>query len=186
MFSDELLDVENAEINTFIARHIEKIYDSASLRPAEFKEASGFRARIEQYKAGDISFSELSHTAAERLYEAASECDDPRSADIIVVEFVAGEENILGILKCDNKTGMTHTVIRNGDRVFNNIINHYAILPPITQKSSQTLDASSVSYPPRLPFWFWRRSNSGFNTISNLPKLGLACMRPGNKPAPAL
>ena len=150
VFSDELLDVENAEINTFIAKHIEKIYDSAALRPAEFKEASGFRARVEQYRSGDISFAELSKTVAERLYEAASASDDPRPADIIVAEFAAGEETILGILKCDNKTGMTHTVIRDGDRVLNNIINHYAILPPITQKIAESafisLDKGTVRY----------------------------------------
>ncbi|MBQ3425724.1 MAG: nucleoid-associated protein [Clostridia bacterium] len=153
IFSDELLDVENAEINTFIAKHIEKIYDSASLRPAEFKETSGFRARLEQYKSGQASFAELSQTAAERLYEAETASDEPRPADLIVVEFVAGEENIIGILKCDNKTGMTHTVIQDDGKVFNNIINHYAILPPITQKISESafinLNSGSVRYAGR-------------------------------------
>ena len=28
MFSDELLDVEDAQINTFITTHIEKVYES--------------------------------------------------------------------------------------------------------------------------------------------------------------
>ena len=48
MFSDELLDVEDAQINTFITTHIEKVYESAALREAEFKETSGFKAKIEQ------------------------------------------------------------------------------------------------------------------------------------------
>lgn len=153
IFSDELLDVENAEINTFIAKHIEKIYESASLRPAEFKETSGFKARLEQYKSGQASFADLSQTAAERLYEAAAASEEPHPADLIVVEFVAGEENVIGILKCDNKTGMTHTVIQEDGKVFNNIINHYAILPPITQKIAESafinLNNGTVRYAGR-------------------------------------
>lgn len=134
VFSDEQLDVENAEINTFITKHIEKIYESASLRPAVFKEASGFRAKINQYKAGETDFTELSQFAAERLYEAIASSEDPKSCDLIVTEFVVNEENIIGILKCDNKTGVTHTVVQNDGRILNNIINHYAILPPVSQK----------------------------------------------------
>lgn len=153
VFSDEKLDVENAEINTFITKHIEKIYESASLRPAEFKETSGFKAKIVQYKAGDISFVELSQSIAERLNEAVSASEEPKSCDLIVVEFVVNEETIIGILKCDNKTGMTHTVVQNEGKVLNNIINHYAILPPVSQKIADcafiSLDKESVRYAGR-------------------------------------
>ena len=134
VFSDEELDTENAEINNFITKHIEKIYESAALRPAEFKETSGFRAKIEQYKAGETDFTALSKNAAERLYDAITASEEPKSAGLIVVEFVVNEENIIGILKCDNKTGISHTVVQGEGRIFNNIINHYAILPPVSQK----------------------------------------------------
>ena len=46
VFSDELLDVADAQINTFITTHIEKIYESAVLRKSDFKESSGFGAKI--------------------------------------------------------------------------------------------------------------------------------------------
>ena len=59
MYSDELLNVEEAQINTFITTHIEKLYESAGLRVAEFKENSGFRSKISQYRNGDITFAEL-------------------------------------------------------------------------------------------------------------------------------
>lgn len=137
VYSDELLDVENAEINTFITKHIEKLYESASLRPAVFKEASGFRGKTAQYKAGETTFTELSQNAAERIYEAVKSSEEPKSCDVIIVEFVIDEASIIGILKCDNKTGMTHTVVQEEGRILNNIINHYAILPPVSQKIAE-------------------------------------------------
>ncbi len=134
VFSDELLDVTDAQINTFITTHIEKLYDSASLRKAEFKPTSGFMAKIHQYENGDISFADLSKNAAERLYDAIASSEDPKSCDLIAVEFVSNESKIFGLLKCDNKTGFTHSVLQSDGRVKNNIINHYAILPSLTNR----------------------------------------------------
>lgn len=137
VFADTTLDVENAEINTFITKHIEKIYESASLRPADFKETSGLRARIEQYKNGETTFIELSQAAAERVYNAVAMSEDPKSCDLIVVHFVVNESEIVGILKCDNKTGITHSIVRNEGKTLNNIISHYAILPSVSQKIAE-------------------------------------------------
>lgn len=134
VFSDELLDVTDAQINTFITTHIEKLYESASLRKAEFKPTSGFMAKIQQYENGDISFADLSKNAAERLYDAIASSEDPKSCDLIAVEFVSNESKIFGLLKCDNKTGFTHSVLQSEGRVKNNIINHYAILPSLTNR----------------------------------------------------
>lgn len=150
VFSDELLDVEDAQINTFITKHIEKLYDSAALRKAEFKETSGFRAKIEQYKNEEITFGELSKNAAERLYDALVTTEDPKACDIVAVEFVTNEERIWGVLKCDNKTGFTHSIVQNEGHVKNNIINHYAILPPVTHKLSEcafvNIDTKEIKY----------------------------------------
>lgn len=134
VFSEEMLDVEGAEVNTFITKHIEKIYESAGLRKAEFKENSGFKAKIKQYAAGEISFTALSQNVAERLYDAIAASEEPKACDLIVVEFVVNEATLIGILKCDNKTGITHTVVQDNGKIFNNIISHYAILPPVSQK----------------------------------------------------
>lgn len=137
VFADTLLDVENAEINTFITKHIEKIYESAALRPAQFKETSGIRAKIEQYKVGETTFVELSQAAAERVYDAVAMSEDPKSCDLIVVQFVVNESEIIGILKCDNKIGITHSIVRDEGKTLNNIISHYAILPSVSQKIAE-------------------------------------------------
>lgn len=153
VYSDELLDTEDAQINTFITTHIERLYESASLRGAEFKSASGFLAKIEQYNNSESSFTDLSKTVAERLYEAISSSEEPKSCDIIITEFVSNEKRILGILKCDNKTGFTHSVSNADGKVRNNIINHYAILPQITHKLSECafvdLDSKAIKYRGR-------------------------------------
>lgn len=150
VFSDELLDVTDAQINTFITTHIEKLYDSATLRKAEFKPTSGFRAKIEQYSNGELSFSDLSKNAAERMYDAISSSEDPKACDLIAVEFVSNEARIFGLLKCDNKTGFTHSVVQSDGRVKNNIINHYAILPSLSNRLGEcafvNLDTQEVAY----------------------------------------
>lgn len=153
VFSDDTLDVESAEINTFITKHIEKLYDSGSLRPAQFRSASGFKARLMQYKNSETTFAELSKTAAERLYEAVAASEEPKPCDLIVAEFSAGDEPYIGILKCDNRVGVTHNVTQDKGRIFNNIINHYAILPPVTNKIAEaafiSLKTDEVRYSGR-------------------------------------
>ena len=153
MFSDELLDINDAQINTFITTHIEKIYESASLRKAEFKETSGFGAKIEQYNNDEITFAALSKNAAERLYDAIASTEEPKACDLICVHFVSNQSRIFGILKCENKIGFTHSVIQAEGKVKNNIINHYAILPSLTNKISECafvdLDTKAISYVGR-------------------------------------
>lgn len=150
VFSDELLDINDAQINTFITTHIEKLYESASLRKAEFKDASGFRGKLEQYNNGEITFEELSKNAAERLYDAIASTEEPRACDLIAVEFVSNQSRIFGLLKCDNKTGFTHSIAQSDGKVKNNIINHYAILPSITNKIGECafvdLDTKVIAY----------------------------------------
>ncbi len=150
VFSDELLDIADAQINTFITTHIEKLYESAALRSAEFKETSGFRAKTEQYNNGELSFADLSKNAAERLYDAIVSSEEPKACDMIAVEFVSNDSHIFGILKCDNKTGFTHSVVQSEGRVKNNIINHYAILPSLTNKLAECafvdLDTKEIKY----------------------------------------
>lgn len=153
MYSDELLNVEDAQINTFITTHIEKLYESAGLRQAEFKSASGFKGKITEYRNGDITFCDLTKNAAERLYDAIAASEDPKACDIIAVEFVSNEAHIFGILKCENKMGFTHSISNADGKITNNIINHYAILPSLTHKLSEcafvNLDSDEIRYAGR-------------------------------------
>lgn len=133
-FSGTELDTEDAAINNFIARHIEKLFDGAGLRRGEFNQGSGFKYHINQYLANETDFIHLSVDAAERIYEGISASEEPESCDLIVCECIANDVPFIAILKCDNKIGYTHQVIQEEGQIKNLLINHYSILPSATQK----------------------------------------------------
>ena len=137
VYSDTELDTEDASINNFITKHIEKIFDSANLRSGEFTSSSGLKYHINEYLRGETDFVHLSHSIAERIYEGISASEEPESCDIIVCDCVANEIPILAILKCDNKIGYTHQVFKEEGHIKNLLINHYAILPSVSQKISE-------------------------------------------------
>ncbi len=172
VFSDELLDINDAQINTFITTHIEKLYASAALRKAEFKEASGFSARLEQYNNEEITFAELSKNAAERLYDAIASTEDPKTCDLIAVEFVSNESRVFGLLKCDNKTGFTHSITQAEGKVRNNIINHYAILPSLTNKIGE---CAFVDLDTKKILYIGKNSKIDGDTVDIISELLLEC-----------
>lgn len=136
VLSDEALDVSDASINAFITKHIEKIFGDASLRKGEFAENSGFKQQLIEYiKEQDlIAFSQF---IAKRLYEGVSQSDSPDASDLIVCECSINEQEILAVLRCENKIGYTHQVMQEEGKIKNQIINHYAILPTTAQKISE-------------------------------------------------
>ena len=136
VLSDEELDVSDASINTFISKHIEKVYGDAALRKGEFAENSGFKYQMTEYvKNQDLRA--LSEFTAKRLYEAIAQSDTPDASDLIVCEFNTDVHDILAVLRCENKIGYTHQVTKDEGKVKNQIINHYAILPTTSQKISE-------------------------------------------------
>lgn len=136
-FSDTELDTQDAAINNFITKHIEKVFDGAGLRTGEFNSGSGFKYHINQYLAEETDFVHLSVAAAERIYEGIAASEEPESCDLIVCECVANERPFIAILKCDNKIGYTHQVTNEDGQIKTLLINHYAILPTTTQKISE-------------------------------------------------
>ena len=137
VYSDTELDAEDAAINNFITKHIEKIYDGAGLRSGEFTSGSGLKYHINEYLSGESDFVHLSQAVAERIYEGISASEEPESCDIIVCDCVANEIPVIAILKCDNKIGYTHQVQKEEGHIKNLLINHYAILPTTSQKISE-------------------------------------------------
>lgn len=150
VFSDKELDVSDASINNFITTHIEKCYEDPGLRSGEFNDNSGIKYHIKQYISKEEDFEALSRAIAERLYEGIAASENPDSSDVVVCDCVASEKNVIAILKCDNKMGFTHRVDQGDDGVNNSIINHYAILPTLTQKITECafigLDDMSIRY----------------------------------------
>lgn len=137
VYSDEELDVSDASINNFITKHIEKVFEDASLRSGEFSDNSGFKYQLTEFIKDEDTFIALSQFIAKRMYEGIIQSDKPDSSDLIVCDCIINDRPVLAVLKCDNKIGYTHQVMQDEGKVKNQIINHYAILPTTTQKISE-------------------------------------------------
>lgn len=134
IFSEEEIDLTDNMVAAYFTNHIEKVYEDAGLRKGEFTDNSGFLYHLKEYIDGDISFENFSLFVAERLYENIKNSDDLESSDIAVIECVIKDRKIMAVLKFDNKVGYVHQVNKVEGKIKNEIINHYAILPSITNK----------------------------------------------------
>lgn len=150
VLSDTELDVSDASINNFITKHIEKVYGGSGLRSGEFSDNSGFKYQLAQYLQSENNFVPMSKFIANRVYEAVCQSETPDSSDLLICDCTINERPVLAVLKCDNKAGYTHQVLQDNGKVKNQIINHYAILPSLTQKISECAfvlqDDYSISY----------------------------------------
>jgi hypothetical protein len=153
VYSDEELDISDASINNFITKHIEKVYEDASLRSGEFSSSSGFKYHLSEYLKDENYFRKMSQFIAQKMYEGVTQSETPDSSDLIVCDCIINERPVLAVLKCDNKIGYTHQVMQDDGRVKNQIINHYAILPTTSQKISECAficeDDFSIKYKSR-------------------------------------
>lgn len=134
IFSEEEIDITEGGINAYFCKHIEKVYDDPGIRKGEFTDNSGFKYHLKEYINNEITFQNFSLFAAERMYENIKNSENPESCDIAVCECIINEKHIMAVLKFDNKTGFVHHVNQQDGKIKNEIINHYAILPSMTQK----------------------------------------------------
>lgn len=134
IFSEEEIDLTDNMAPAYFSNHIERVYQDAGLRKGEFTESSGFKYHLKEYIDGDITFQNFSLFVAERLYENIKSSDDLESCDIVLCDAVIGERKIMAVLKFDNKIGFVHQVSNVDGKIKTEIMNHYAILPPITNK----------------------------------------------------
>lgn len=134
VFSDRTLPLENS-VEAFLLKHIEKSYQDQSLKTGDFYEDSVFKQRINDYcKRENVSFIEFSRWLAEKMYEAVAKSDNLVSADLLVADIKIDDRRMIAIFKCNNKIGFIHQVTQSDAGICNEIINHYAILPNLSQK----------------------------------------------------
>lgn len=134
VLSEGELDVQSPSVINFLSRHLEKCYTDQGAKTGEFEQRSLFRQQVDTYLAGKISFQQFSVFVAERLREQLSQSDELASLDLVICDFSYEGRRCLALLKCNNQVGYTHQVVQEEGGVRNEIINHYAILPSLTQK----------------------------------------------------
>ena len=150
IISEREMDISDAVINTYITRLIERVYEDPARRAGEFTKNSGLKHHINEYKSGGTDFVALSAHIANRLFDGLKSAEEPKPCDIIVCAVTINERDEIAVLKLDNKVNLTHRVDKGEDGILCTLINHYAILPTMTQKLGEyafiALDDLSIRY----------------------------------------
>ncbi len=150
VISEREIDVNDAVINAYITRLIERVRDDPARRAGEFMPNSGLKHHISEYKSGGTDFLALSAHIANRLFEGLCSAEDAKPCDLLVCSVMTDGRDEIAILKLDNKTGFTHRVSKDEDGILCELINHHAILPSMGQKISEYafigLDGMRISY----------------------------------------
>lgn len=172
VFSQQELDAQSASVSVFLAKHIEKLVSDPNAQSGAFLPASEFKNRMADYLAGRLDFIGFSLFAAELVYAATALSEVPEPADLVICDLTVDDERLLALLKCNNKVGFTHQVITADGAIKNDIINHYAILPGLSQKIDEyaLIDMSTLN----IRFNDKKRSVDG-EGIYILPERVLSC-----------
>jgi hypothetical protein len=134
VFSEQELEIGSGSAAAYLMKHLERSFTDPSLKPGVFNQSSAMKADIAAYAKAEISFVQLSTQIAGALYQAIAQSDKLVSADVLVCDINVNGEQVVAILKCNNRVGFTHQVAQGEAGISNSIIHHYAILPSLAHK----------------------------------------------------
>ena len=133
VYSDTELPVKDS-IETWLLKHIERAWGSQDAKPGTFYDDSAFLKQIASYDAGELSFIDFSKQIAKTLEDAFTHAEEMPSSDVIVAAVSIDETPYLVILRRNSHIGFTHQVNQTENGIQNEIINHYSIMPNLSQK----------------------------------------------------
>lgn len=133
VYSDTELPVKDS-IETWLLKHIERAWGSQDAKPGTFYNDSAFLKQIASYDAGELSFIDFSKQIAKTLEDAFTHAEEMPSSDVIVAAVSIDEVPHLVILRSNSHIGFTHQVNQTENGIQNEIINHYSIMPNLSQK----------------------------------------------------
>ena len=136
VFSQENLDITDAFVNDFLSRHIEKCLKDSSAMNGRLLNNSDFPQLLEEYNENPDKFIDFSLTIANKINNCIQQTDNDRCVDFIFCDFSFDNNKYIGLLLYDNQNAYTHKITNNGDKIKNEIINYFAILPSPSQKVS--------------------------------------------------
>jgi hypothetical protein len=139
VLSNKELDIDG-EISEFLEKHIYKILDDTNIKKAQFiGDVNTVRDICHAIKTDESCFSEASRTIANMIFDIMLQNIDIISGDLICCLFYINNEQHLGILKLNYKTGFTHYVNQMEDGATNSIIRHKTLLPAEGQKIDEAV-----------------------------------------------
>lgn len=136
VYSDEKLTVQDS-IETFLLKHIEKSWGSQEAKPGTFYDDSSFQKLLEEYISGEMSFVPFSKAITHVLEDAFTHAEEMASADVIVADVRIDDQRQIAVFKSNSHVGYTHQVNQTEKGIKNEIINHYSIMPNLTQKMEE-------------------------------------------------
>ncbi|SHK64080.1 hypothetical protein SAMN05216582_11085 [Selenomonas ruminantium] len=136
VYSDEELTVQDS-IETFLHKHIEKAWSSQDAKPGTFYDDSHCAQLVKEYLSGEMSFVPFSKELAKKLEDAFVHAEEMASSDVIVADVRIDDRRQIVIFKASSHIGYTHQVNQTDAGIKNEIINHYSIMPNLSQKMEE-------------------------------------------------
>ena len=136
VYSDEELTVQDS-IETFLLKHIEKSWGSQDAKPGTFYDDSHCAQLVKEYLSGEMSFVPFSKELAKKLEDAFVHAEEMASSDVIVADVHIDDRRQIVIFKSNSHIGYTHQVNQTEAGIKNEIINHYSIMPNLSQKMEE-------------------------------------------------
>lgn len=133
VYSDAELPVKDS-VETWLLKHVERAWGSQDAKPGTFFQDSAFLKELQDYESGTLDFVALSKAIAKTLDDALTHAEEMPASDVIVAQVSIDEVPYLVILRSNSHIGFTHQVNQTEDGIQNEIINHYSIMPNLSQK----------------------------------------------------
>ena len=136
----EALPPFSAETNSFVSKHIERLFDDGNLKSSHF--LAGDQAVKElclQLRHDDEAFLLVSQELAKRLYGLMLKYLEIPSADLVCVLASVGDKRWLVLLKMNYKTSFIHFLDNQEGQQINTIIEQRTTLPAATQKVEEAI-----------------------------------------------
>lgn len=171
VFSETELEASDS-VETFLLKHIEKAFFDEGVKNGVFRDGSLAGAQILSYNDGAVDFITFSRQLAERFYDAIVQSEQLDSCDLLICDIVIDDEPFLVLFKCNNRMGFIHQVIQTEDGVKNDIINHCAIMPNLSQRIDQYAFISRTSGVVK---FVDKKATVNGDTVYLLPELILEC-----------
>ncbi len=139
VFSNSELELDG-EILEFLEKHLAKILEDTNLKKAQFVgETNPARDVCAAVKDDEGCFLEASNALGGMIFDMMLKNADITPADLICCLFYINNEQYLGILKLNYKTGYTHYVNQLEEGASNSIIRHKTLLPSDGQKVEEAV-----------------------------------------------
>lgn len=144
LLSTDLLTLSD-ETESFITRHLLKVFESSSSCEAVFKEGASLPTQLEA-PLNSESFIQLSNEITEVFYRYMVEYGSIPNGDLVFTSFILDGNNYLGLLKLNYKEEYTHFVEQLEGTVVTRIIKNKGIFPAASKQVDEGLIISTDSF----------------------------------------